>query len=117
MHTHYDQALKVMDRNGARVAVEKDVIRKLIEWRGEGDPVAGAPELEEFFREVIVIDSDDEDNANKTGIFRPSSQTQIQPSVQAPPPVHSPDRYDVQNKADSLTIIISRSVIKTSTVK
>lgn len=58
-YTNYDQLLKVIDRDPARLMIAPMVTAKIIEWRGEQDQ--GLAELEETFREVIYIDDDDED--------------------------------------------------------
>ena len=63
-HTHYDQLLKVVDWETARKEIEKEVLAVLIHWRGEAATEANAPELEEIFREVIVIDDDDTHNGS-----------------------------------------------------
>lgn len=99
-----------MEWSKARETVEKDVLKKLIEWRGEGDPVDGAPELEEFFREVIVIDSDDENDA----IERLNNQTNRDRSPLGPQTTlatrrHAMDRYDAQRGNHYLVDLTSES--------
>ncbi|KAL9048912.1 MAG: hypothetical protein Q9162_007486 [Coniocarpon cinnabarinum] len=63
-YTHYDQLLKVAEWETSRAEVQKEVLDVLVRWRGEGRSEEDNAELEEFFREVIVIDSDNEDDKN-----------------------------------------------------
>ncbi|OCL06017.1 hypothetical protein AOQ84DRAFT_297813 [Glonium stellatum] len=58
-YTDYDRLLKIGSYIDARSKVEQASLDQLMKWRGEGD--TGMPEMEETFREVIVLD-DDEDN-------------------------------------------------------
>lgn len=57
-YTNYDQDLKEGGWTYAREKSRPVSYAKLKEWRGEGDDA----ELEEIFREVIVLDDDDEDS-------------------------------------------------------
>ena len=63
-YTDYDRLLKVGSYIDARSKVEQVSLDQLMKWRGEGD--TGMPEMEETFREVIVLDDDeDEDNESE----------------------------------------------------
>lgn len=60
-YTDYDYLLRAFEWKEARMQVEPDCLRKLIEWRGENEE-DDDDELEEVIRETIVIDDDDEDD-------------------------------------------------------
>ncbi|KAH8693084.1 hypothetical protein BGW36DRAFT_33749 [Talaromyces proteolyticus] len=68
LYTDYDRLLKKTSFQEARRNVEESTLEKLVQWRGEDDN--GVPELEDVFREVIVIsddeDEDDEDEGHPT---------------------------------------------------
>ncbi|KAF2121575.1 hypothetical protein BDV96DRAFT_564597 [Lophiotrema nucula] len=57
-YTEYDKLLKVGSWAEARVKVEPVSLAKLKEWRDEND----TDEVEETFREVIVLDDDEDDS-------------------------------------------------------
>jgi hypothetical protein len=58
VYTEYDRLLKTVGWSEARATVEPVSLAKLKEWRDEaGDP---SNEIEDTFREVIVLDDDDE---------------------------------------------------------
>ncbi|KAF1814184.1 hypothetical protein P152DRAFT_471969 [Eremomyces bilateralis CBS 781.70] len=60
-YTNYDKLLKQNTYHEARSRVEPTTLDRLMKWRGEND--SGKRELEEMFREIIVIDdSEDEDD-------------------------------------------------------
>lgn len=65
IYTQYDRLLRRVDYKEARLRVEKDTLKKLVEWRGDDDQhdEAGKRAVEEVFREVIVI-SDEEDSSD-----------------------------------------------------
>lgn len=58
MYTEYDRLLKKTSFQEARRRVEDSTLEKVVQWRGDDEN--GKFELEDVFREVIVI-SDDED--------------------------------------------------------
>jgi Uncharacterized conserved protein (DUF2293) len=58
VYTDYDKLLKKTSFQDARRQVEDSTLERLVQWRGDDE--SGMPELEDVFREVIVI-SDDED--------------------------------------------------------
>ncbi|KAL7778560.1 hypothetical protein CFE70_008061 [Pyrenophora teres f. teres 0-1] len=60
MYTDYDKLLKSAGWQAARAQVEHVSLAKLKEWRDEAGEQSN--ELEETFREVIVIDDDDKDD-------------------------------------------------------
>ncbi|KAK3708915.1 hypothetical protein LTR37_011245 [Vermiconidia calcicola] len=60
MYTDYDRLLKAFAWKDARLEVEQDCLKKLIEWRGE---TQDDNELEEIIREIIVIDDDEEEQS------------------------------------------------------
>ena len=62
-YTDYDNLLRAFEWKHARLEVEQECLKKLIEWRGENDE-EDDQELEEIVRETIVIDDDDEANAD-----------------------------------------------------
>lgn len=57
-HTDYDKLLKQVSWQEARARVEPVTLRRLQIWRGEDSDDA---ELENVLREIIVIDSDDDE--------------------------------------------------------
>ena len=59
VHTDYDRLLRAFDWNHARMEVEQDCVKKLVEWRGEHDGDDNDDELEEIVREIIVIEDDE----------------------------------------------------------
>ncbi|KAK5110360.1 hypothetical protein LTR62_006068 [Meristemomyces frigidus] len=59
-YTDYDRLLRAFEWKEARLMVEPDCLRKLIEWRGEHD-MDDDNQLEEIVRETIVIDDDDDE--------------------------------------------------------
>ncbi len=63
VHTVYDRLLRQVSYDEARRQVQDACLRKLMEWRGDGeDDKAGPTDLEDIMREVIVIsDSEDDD--------------------------------------------------------
>ncbi|KAL1967511.1 hypothetical protein VTN77DRAFT_3026 [Rasamsonia byssochlamydoides] len=63
VYTDYDRLLKITSFQEARSLVEEPTLEKLVEWRGDDEN--GKTELEDVFREVIVIsdDEDDDDSA------------------------------------------------------
>lgn len=59
--TNYDHLLRSVGYHEARARVEEATLQKLVEWRGEQDN--DEKELEDVFREVVVIsDNDDSDD-------------------------------------------------------
>lgn len=57
-YTKYDILLREGTWEDARRIVGPDCIAMLVKWRGEDEPVI--PEFEDVFREVVVIDDDEE---------------------------------------------------------
>lgn len=75
--------MKVIEWERARQEIQKDVLDVLVRWRGEDKPENNARELEEIWREVIVIDSDEEgDGEDEYEPPEPSAQVQREPSVE-----------------------------------
>lgn len=73
-YTNYDWLLNTakVPWIEARRLVEQTCLDKVIEWRGEGDDAEG--ELEELFREVILVDDEtDEEDAHLNETDRESS--------------------------------------------
>jgi hypothetical protein len=65
VYTEYDRLLRVTSFQEARTSVEEPTLAKLVQWRGDDEN--GKVELEDVFREVIVIsDSEDEDESEGT---------------------------------------------------
>lgn len=65
-YTDYDSYLKTGSYIEARSRVEAECVDQLLKWRGEDDK-EGSVELEESFRETIVIeDSEDEEDESDT---------------------------------------------------
>lgn len=60
-YTDYDRLLRAFEWKDARLEVEQDCIKKLLEWRGEGLDELQDEGLEDVVRETIVIDDDDDD--------------------------------------------------------
>ena len=60
-YTDYDRLLRAFEWKEARLMVEPECLKKLIEWRGEND-ADNDDELEEIIRETIIIDDDDDDD-------------------------------------------------------
>ncbi|KAF2143855.1 uncharacterized protein K452DRAFT_163397 [Aplosporella prunicola CBS 121167] len=63
-YTDYDKMLKERSWHEARATVEGKCLDKLLEWRGENDD--GKIEMEDEFREVIILDDDEEDGYETT---------------------------------------------------
>lgn len=63
-HTDYDKLLKQVSWGEARAMVEPVTLRQLKLWRGEGSDTS---EIENVLREIIVIDSDDDNSVDGTG--------------------------------------------------
>ncbi|KAL1957894.1 hypothetical protein VTO42DRAFT_5459 [Malbranchea cinnamomea] len=61
LYTDYDRLLRVTSFQEARAAVEEPTLTKLVEWRGDDEN--GKVELEDVFREVIVISDDEDDDS------------------------------------------------------
>lgn len=59
LYTDYDKLLKTTSFQDARRSVEDSTLEKLVQWRGDDE--SGMPELEDVFREVIVISDDEGD--------------------------------------------------------
>ncbi|KAI9727477.1 MAG: hypothetical protein M1828_006419 [Chrysothrix sp. TS-e1954] len=57
-YTHYDSLLKCLPYAEARAQVEATSLERLMAWRGELQ--SDGVELEDIFREVIIIDDEDE---------------------------------------------------------
>ncbi|CRG85597.1 hypothetical protein PISL3812_02642 [Talaromyces islandicus] len=74
IYTEYDQLLKKTSFQEARRKVEDSTLEKLVQWRGEDEN--GIPELEDVFREVIII-SDDEDEDDEGSHSSHSSEPEI----------------------------------------
>lgn len=82
VYTEYDQLLKKTSFQEARRKVEDSTLERLVQWRGEDEN--GMPELEDVFREVIII-SDDEDEDDDGSHSSHSSEFEIvnrDPSVE-----------------------------------
>ncbi|KAJ5691488.1 hypothetical protein N7488_012223 [Penicillium malachiteum] len=60
LYTDYDRLLKQGSFHDARSAVEQPTLAKVVAWRGDDEN--GQAELEDVFREVIVISDDDDDS-------------------------------------------------------
>jgi hypothetical protein len=63
MYTEYDKLLKKTTFPEARRMVESPTLQRLVEWRGDDEN--GKTELEDVFREVIVISDDDESDTDQ----------------------------------------------------
>ncbi|OKL60592.1 hypothetical protein UA08_04356 [Talaromyces atroroseus] len=59
VYTDYDKLLKKTSFQEARRQVEDSTLERLVHWRGDDE--SGMPELEDVFREVIVISDDEEE--------------------------------------------------------
>lgn len=64
-YTDYDILLKSFDWATARKTIEPYCVQKLMEWRGEDAMDKQEMAFEEAVKDVIVIDSDDEDAAGR----------------------------------------------------
>lgn len=64
VYTDYDKLLKSTSFQEARRSVEELTLEKLVQWRGDDE--SGIPELEDVFREVIVISDDEEDDMDES---------------------------------------------------
>lgn len=61
-YTEYDQLLRLISWHEARQRVQQPCLDLIVKWRGEDD--TGVIELEDIFREVIVLDGDDGDEGD-----------------------------------------------------
>ncbi|KAI9713882.1 MAG: hypothetical protein M1820_000612 [Bogoriella megaspora] len=61
VHTDYDSILRVDSWHNARQDVEQKCVEQTLKWRGE--EAADDDEKEDLFQEVIILDSDEEDEA------------------------------------------------------
>ncbi|EMD95726.1 hypothetical protein COCC4DRAFT_183428 [Bipolaris maydis ATCC 48331] len=73
-YTDYDKLLKSGGWMEARSKVESVSLAKLKEWRDEADEQSN--ELEETFREVIVLDDDDEPSSERHSTSTPDEREQ-----------------------------------------
>ncbi|KAH6882790.1 hypothetical protein BKA58DRAFT_373930 [Alternaria rosae] len=73
-YTDYDKLLKTDGWSEARGQVEKVSLAKLKEWRDEDGKQSN--ELEETFREVIVLDDDDEASSDEGSMATPDEREQ-----------------------------------------
>ncbi|KAF3393080.1 hypothetical protein DPV78_009378 [Talaromyces pinophilus] len=64
LYTDYDKLLKTTSFHEARRLVEDSTLEKLVHWRGDDE--GGMPELEDVFREVIVISDDEEEDTEES---------------------------------------------------
>jgi hypothetical protein len=64
VYTNYDRLLKLTSFQEARSIVEEPTLEKLVQWRGDDEN--GKTELEDVFREVIVISDDEDDDDSVT---------------------------------------------------
>ncbi|KAF2102418.1 hypothetical protein NA57DRAFT_27594, partial [Rhizodiscina lignyota] len=71
-YTDYDNLLKSVGYKEARAIVEPHTLKQLKAWRGE-DSKHG--EMEEVFREFIVIDSDDESDDENEGSIQADNES------------------------------------------
>lgn len=75
-YTDYDTLLRVFDWSDARILVEPDCLKKLIEWRGETEDDDDNV-FEEIVRETIVIDDEEEED----GVRRRGSEADDEDSA------------------------------------
>lgn len=66
VYTDYDNLLKTGSYLEARAKVEQICLERLVKWRGEEKDADGVVELEDTFREFIVIDDSDDDDDSET---------------------------------------------------
>lgn len=72
IYTDYDRLLKQGSFHEARTAVEQPTLAKVVEWRGDDEN--GQTELEDVFREVIVISDDDDSEVEENTTVTPDSR-------------------------------------------
>jgi hypothetical protein len=74
VYTDYDKMLKTGSWMQARQSVEHVSLAKLKEWRDEAGEASN--EIEDTFREVIVLDDDDEDSSGEDSLSTPDEREQ-----------------------------------------
>lgn len=74
VYTDYDQLLKNGSYHSARAKVEQACLDQLVAWRGESG--SDVKEIEDIFREVIVLDDSDDEDSNEP------EQEEREPSVE-----------------------------------
>ncbi|TKA73482.1 hypothetical protein B0A49_04206 [Cryomyces minteri] len=78
-YTDYDYLLRIGSYHNARAAVSKACIDQVAKWRGEDEDDTAATELEDIFREIIVIDDEDEgEHGSVTSDVRSDSDSSIE---------------------------------------
>lgn len=80
-YTDYDSYLKTGSYIEARSRVEAECVDQLLKWRGEDDK-EGSVELEESFRETIVIDDSEDEEDESDTITIGSDQGDRAPSLE-----------------------------------
>ncbi|QKX56456.1 uncharacterized protein TRUGW13939_03561 [Talaromyces rugulosus] len=101
IYTEYDQLLKKTSFQEARRRVEDSTLERLVQWRGEDEN--GMPELEDVFREVIII-SDDEDEDDEGSHSSHSSEFETinrDPSVEILSSKVITDRLEAAGEKDT----------------
>lgn len=97
-YTDYDRLLRSEGWYEARTAVAPVCLKQLLEWRGEGQDEPA--ELEDIFREIIVIDDDDNvdenDNSSNAGSDDSLSSMEIVTDPAAAHDLDDSDSNDVE---------------------
>ncbi|OAL54329.1 hypothetical protein IQ07DRAFT_500923 [Pyrenochaeta sp. DS3sAY3a] len=99
--TDYDKLLKTVGYMDARRIVEPDSLAKLLEWRDEAG--GDSHELEETFREVIIIDDEDMSSDEDESIDTPDERDQSMEIVSSRATAQElqPDRHSVYPRIDN----------------
>ncbi|TKA80411.1 hypothetical protein B0A49_01188 [Cryomyces minteri] len=78
-YTDYDYLLRIGSYHNARAAVSKACIDQVAKWRGEDEDDTATTEVEDIFREIIVIDDEDEgEHGSVTSDARSDSDSSIE---------------------------------------
>ncbi|KAE8549750.1 hypothetical protein EYB25_008274 [Talaromyces marneffei] len=105
LYTDYDKLLKTTSFQEARRSVEDSTLEKLVQWRGDDE--SGMPELEDVFREVIVISDDEEGDAEESDFIENENvaSTDQGLSVEVLSSQVAADKVDVITNDDSNHIV------------
>lgn len=116
VYTDYDKLLKKTSFQVARRQVEDSTLERLVQWRGDDE--SGMPELEDVFREVIVISDDEEEDEDKEN----AENCDVARSEQVPPrdrdlSVEFLSAHVVTDKVDATAIDDTNHTVSPSPVK
>lgn len=107
LYTEYDKLLKTTSFQEARRSVEDSTLEKLVQWRGDDE--SAVPELEDVFREVIVISDDEEGDTEESDNVDHENATTVNRdrglSVEVLSSQIAADKVDVSTNDDSNHIV------------